>query len=425
MRLILLALLSLTFTSESLGQQSSTTRPISPDELRLPVRPQSGPDYPHIPVNLAASEVTSVSGAASGTQRRIITPFFRTVNVTEYRDVPCQISISGNEPFLDDASPLWAHDNSLSWVRECAANLRTGEVWSLEIPYRHAITGLQACYNRSSGRLKGVRLFYDEDPSSASRSHIQPNCSGNRARWADRVECPDTTGAFGLIVHFEERPRDRSNPIIGLQLVCGPYGGASSAQVAGTDQTHVPVDWDNASLTDGVSGVWGENQAQLVAPHFRLVRIWERRDVPCTFGIEGDTPQLRADLSFFPPASLVHGVNWYDDCADGPQNDTWWAVIPEQTSIIGLQACFNRQSGRLKGLRLFHDGLPNGGSVSEVQPNCRGDRADWAERIDCAAGQGAFGLVAHTQQRTRNRSNAIIGLQLICGPMAAYQQMSR
>lgn len=188
--------------------------------------------------------------------------------------------------------------------------------------------------------------------------------------------------------------------------------GIGLLAAAGQAQTAVRRDLvrnpSEAVLTD-VSAGTGDVTRELEhsSRGFRAVRFGEHGDRPCY-----------ADILPWGSAQFRDRALEDSQCTNRINTTQYWEVmLPEDADVIGLEACVNRRSGRLKGLRLHHNGGEFGGVVSEVQPNCRGNRGRWGDRVDCPANYRGTGLRLHYRQQPRGQNNWIIGMQLICRPM--------
>ena len=167
---------------------------------------------PTIPDTTEATQLSGISGV-QGDVTRVIDRNgpVRSLEFGELGDRPCIINLRSYEgqPFRD----------AIVDQSQCSGRINTSQYWMVSVS-EGQIHGMQACYNRRSGRLKGLRVFYNDGEYDQTASEIQYNCGGNRGRWADRVDCPPGMYLRGLRAHFRQEPRNRTNPIIGLQMLC-------------------------------------------------------------------------------------------------------------------------------------------------------------------------------------------------------------
>lgn len=168
-------------------------------------------ERPLAPVSQAS--LSEISGAA-GDVTHEIEHGMRVVRFGELGDRPCMVILAA-----------WTGQSSRDRAiidAECSNRINTSQYWEVVVPEGARIVGMEACFNRRSGRLKGLRLYHDGGNFGGVVSELQPNCRGNRGRWGDRAECPESTRATGLRAHFRQEPRGQTNPIVGLQLICRP-----------------------------------------------------------------------------------------------------------------------------------------------------------------------------------------------------------
>lgn len=169
------------------------------------------------PISPAVTEnspvVSDVSGSTGDVRRTVDRGgAVRSLEFGEQSDRPCRVYLRSyeNQAFRD----------AIVEDSQCSNRIGTTQYWQVSVPNERLIDGIQACFNRRSGRLKGLRVFFDEEGLEGAASEIQPNCRGNRGRWAERVSCPDGYHLTGLRVHFRQEPRGQTNPIVGLQMIC-------------------------------------------------------------------------------------------------------------------------------------------------------------------------------------------------------------
>jgi len=166
----------------------------------------SAPALADIDTDMSRAHITAISGQQGDTTDTAHGARLQYVYVVERGDKPCRL--------------LVAHVDSSTGVDQCFGPTALTDRWTVHVPNRRVV-GIQPCFNRRSGRLKGMRVFYDDAPGEGVVAEIQPNCRGNRADWGNRINCPEGYGGFGIRAHFTELPGNRANPIIGVQLICG------------------------------------------------------------------------------------------------------------------------------------------------------------------------------------------------------------
>lgn len=172
------------------------------------VRPATNPTQ----ATETGSNLSSISGQAGDVTRTLERDgFVRSIEIGELGDRPCYVFLRSHagQPFRQ----------AVRESSQCNGRINTSQYWEVSVASDYEISGLQACYNRSTGRLKGLRVF-DNSEYGNVESEIQPNCRGNRGRWADRVDCDEGTYLQGLRIHFRQQPRGQINPVIGVQMMC-------------------------------------------------------------------------------------------------------------------------------------------------------------------------------------------------------------
>lgn len=170
----------------------------------------SAPAWASTTLQAAQPHITRVSGQQGDSIETARAARISEIHVRELNDRPCILYVA---PY------------SASYTHADQCNNRmfsTGDGWRVTLPRSATVIGIQPCFNRRSGRLKGMRVFYDDGIDEGASAEIQPNCRGNRARWGRRLDCPDQHIASGIRAHYQEMPRNRANPIIGVQLMCRP-----------------------------------------------------------------------------------------------------------------------------------------------------------------------------------------------------------
>ena len=166
----------------------------------------TAPAIADIDTDMSRAHITALSGQQGDGVETARSDTIYYVQVRERGDKPCYLTVAPQSVYH-------------LVVSQCGRD--PSDTWTVDVPDHRTVTGIQPCYNRRSGRLKGMRIFYDDNPTESVVAEIQPNCRGNRANWDDRIDCPDGQGGFGIRAHFTELPGNRANPIIGVQLICG------------------------------------------------------------------------------------------------------------------------------------------------------------------------------------------------------------
>lgn len=131
------------------------------------------------------------------------------IQVFEHNDRPCSVRVYGDDWFEKTDSGHCSNSLGIS----------LNDYWSIIVPEGSVVHAIQPCFRHNNGRLKGLRVFFDDNGDEGRLTEFLPNCNDN---WSDRVDCPQGSVMHGLRLHFETRNINRSDFVIGLQIYCAP-----------------------------------------------------------------------------------------------------------------------------------------------------------------------------------------------------------